>query len=567
MRTKLIIIIGICIFPIRSYATEDLQQLAAEFFAWRSITQPATSDDINRVERPDGWIPDFSKLSIQNSRQRYNNFKNRLFKLHRTNWTRSDSIDFLLMRSAIERVHWELDVLRLHSRNPDFYVDQTLGALYELLVIHSPMTESRARNIITRLNSFPKTISDAKINLTEPVAVFADIALANCYEPTRRLQECADALKPMFPINLHVKLDESIVNAATALEDYIVWLNDNKHNMLKKYSVGREAYEYFLREIALIPYTPEKLIFMGNQEWDRSVAFTHYEEMRNSEIPKPKLFESAEKQREQERIDENDIRMFLEEKNIVSVPEWLKHYKNKKIPAHIAPFINMGVVDDLTSASRLDEDAVSYIPEPSPDLSFFWRATAQDPRPIIIHEGVPGHYFHLALSWANPNPIRRHFFDSGSIEGIGFYVEELMLQFGLFDDRPHTREIIYRFMRLRALRVDVDINLALGNYTIDQAGAYLAITVPMDKKTAIDEAGFFASTPGQAITYQIGKLQILKFLSDAKISLGDEFNLKHFHNYMMENGNVPIALQCWEYLGLTDEIKTLWPADDKFIIQ
>ena len=567
MRTKLIIIIGICIFPIRSYATEDLQQLAAEFFAWRSITQPATSDDINRVERPDGWAPDFSKSSIQNSRQRYNNFKNRLFKLHRTNWTRSDSIDFLLMRSAIERVHWELDVLRLHSKNPDFYIDQTLGALYELLLIHSPMTESRARNIITRLNSFPKTISDAKINLTEPVAVFADIALANCYEPTRRLQECADALKPMFPINLHVKLDESIVNAATALEDYIVWLNDNKHNMLKKYSVGREAYEYFLREIALIPYTPEKLILMGNQEWNRSVAFTHYEEMRNSEIPKPKLFESAEKQREQERIDENDIRMFLEEKNIVSVPEWLKHYKNKKIPAHIAPFINMGVVDDLTSASRLDEDAVSYIPEPSPDLSFFWRATAQDPRPIIIHEGVPGHYFHLALSWANPNPIRRHFFDSGSIEGIGFYVEELMLQFGLFDDRPHTREIIYRFMRLRALRVDVDINLALGNYTIDQAGAYLAITVPMDKKTAIDEAGFFASTPGQAITYQIGKLQILKFLSDAKISLGDEFNLKHFHNYMMENGNVPIALQCWEYLGLTDEIKTLWPADDKFIIQ
>ena len=548
--------------PFRSFAAEDLQKLAAEFFAWRAITQPATSDDINRVERPDGWTPDFSKSSIRNSRQQYLKFKERLFELNRLNWTRSDSIDFLLMHSAIERVHWELDVLKLHSRNPDFYVHQTLGTLYELLLIHSPMTKVRALNIITRLNSFPKTISNAKDNLTEPVAAFAEIALANCSEPTKRLRECAVALKAMFPADLHSKLDEAITKAAAALEDYIIWLNNNKHVMSTQISVGKAGYEYFLREIALIPYTPEQLIIMGDQEWNRSVAFTHYEEMRNNGIPEPKLFDSAEKQSKQQRIDESDIRKFLVDQNIVSVPDWLKHYKNKKIPAHIAPFINMGVVDDLTSENRLNEDAVAYIPEPAADLSFFWRAIAQDPRPIIIHEGVPGHYFQLALSWANPNPIRRHFFDSGSIEGIGFYVEELMLQFGLFDDRPHTREIIYSFMRLRALRVDVDVNLALGNYTIEQAGAYLASTVPMDKATAVAEAGFFALTPGQAITYQIGKLQIFKFLSDAKITLGGDFNLRHFHDYMMENGNVPIALQRWEYLGLTDEIKKLWPAGD-----
>ena len=276
MRTILIIIIGIFLLPVRSNAAEELQKLAAEFFAWRAITQPVTSDDINRVERPDGWAPDFSKSSIQNSRQKYLDFKNTLSNLPRTSWARSDSIDYLLMRSAIERVHWELDVLKLQSRNPDFYVHQTLGALYELLLIHSPMTESRARNIIIRLNSFPKTISDAKINLSESVAAFADIALANCHDPTRRLQECVVALKPMFPNHLHSKLDESMNIAAVALEDYIVWLKENKHNMLGKFSIGRKAYEYFLREIALIPYTPEQLIFMGNQEWNRSVAFTHY---------------------------------------------------------------------------------------------------------------------------------------------------------------------------------------------------------------------------------------------------------------------------------------------------
>jgi len=243
----------------------------------------------------------------------------------------------------------------------------------------------------------------------------------------------------------------------------------------------------------------------------------------------------------------------------MSVPDWVQHYINKKIPPHIEPFTNMGVVDDLTSETRLNEDGVSYIPEPSENMSYFRLATAKDPRPIIIHEGVPGHYFQMALSWANPNPIRRRFFDSGSNEGIGFYVEELLLQYGLFDDSPRTREIIYNFMRLRALRVDVDINLALGNYTIEDAGKYLSSTVPMDLPTGTDEARFFAYNPGQAITYQIGKLQILNLIAEAKILLGDKFNLKDYHDYMMQNGNVPVALQRWEYLGLKDEIEKLWP--------
>ena len=114
-------------------------------------------------------------------------------------------------------------------------------------------------------------------------------------------------------------------------------------------------------------------------------------------------------------------------------------------------------------------------------------------------------------------------------------------------------------MRLRALRVDVDINLAIGNFTIEDAGKYLASTVPMDLPTGIQEAGFFAYNPGQAISYQIGKLQILSLIAEAKVIMGEDFDLKHFHDYLMENGNVPIALLRWEYLGLKNEVEQLWP--------
>jgi hypothetical protein len=537
----------------------DIQKLAFEFFEWRKITQPSTEDDILRVERPDEWISDFSPETLERNKMEYIEYSNRLRNLPRENWSRSDSVDYLLMHSAIERVNWELNVLRSPCRNPDFYVHQTVGAVYELLLIHSPMTESRMNNIILLLNSIPLTIEYAKVNLTEPVEPFALVALDNLSNIRDRLVKMRDGLLLITDNKFENRLNEAVEEAATALEDYKTWIEINKSIMNTSFNIGRENYVYFLRNVALMPYTPEELLLMGETEWNRSVAFDVFERERNAGLPDLPVFSSSEEQIAKEKELEEKIRKFLIEKDIMTVPDWVQHYINKKIPPHIGPFTNMGVVDDLTSETRLDEDGVSYIPEPSVNLSYFRLATAKDPRPIIIHEGVPGHYFQMVLSWANSNPIRRRFFDSGANEGIGFYVEELLLQYGLFDDSPRTREIIYSFMRLRALRVDIDINLALGNYTIEDAGKYLASTVPMDLATGMDEARFFAYNPGQAITYQIGKIQILKLITDAKILLGEKFDLKDYHDYMMLNGNVPIALQRWEYLGLTDEIEKLWP--------
>jgi uncharacterized protein (DUF885 family) len=130
----------------------------------------------------------------------------------------------------------------------------------------------------------------------------------------------------------------------------------------------------------------------------------------------------------------------------------------------------------------------------------------------------------------------------------------MALQAGLFDNSPRSREIIYSFMRLRALRVEADVRLALGTFTIDQAAQYLKNTVPMDEDTARSEAAAFAAGPGQAITYQIGKLQIMQMLADARRIQGEKFSLRAFHDFLLKNGNVPIALQRWEYTGIQPEL-------------
>ena len=154
-------------------------------------------------------------------------------------------------------------------------------------------------------------------------------------------------------------------------------------------------------------------------------------------------------------------------------------------------------------------------------------------------KACPGHYFQKVMSWTNEDPIRRHYYDSSANEGIGFYAEEMMLQAGLFDDSPRTREIIYNFMRFRALRVEVDVKLSTGEFTIEQAADYFMKTVPLDRATAMEDATFYASVPGVGISYQTGKLQIMKLLAEARLAQGRQIQLARFHDFVWKNGNVP----------------------------
>jgi hypothetical protein len=534
-----------------------LQALAANFFKWRQVEQPSMGDDIPRVERPEGWLPDFSPDALEQYRESYHGYIQAVEQLDSELWSIADQVDAQLLKAAIERVHWELDILKVPQRNPLFYLDQTLGSIFELLILSSPITPSRADNILLRLEHFPTTLKSARLNLDQAVRPFAAAAIEALKGIDVRLSRVQAALRKEFPVEFEDRLAAAIRKGTKALEKYREWLRSRLDIMQTSFAIGPYDYQWFLSHVALIPYTPGELLAKGQQAWNRSVTWDVIEKNRNHDLPEMPLFKTADHQIKASALRENEIRAFLESSELMTVPAWLSHYRNRKMPDYLEPLSFMGVNDDLTSENRLDEDAYSYILAPSVDLPFFWLASARDPRPLIIHEGIPGHYFQMALSWANPDPIRRRYIDSSANEGIGFYVEELLLQAGLFDYSPRSREIILSFMRLRALRVEVDIRLAVGDFTIEQAGDYLARTVPMDRETAVAEAVFFAFNPGQAISYQIGKLQILQFLSDAKLDQGDDFSIRHFHDYLMQNGNVPIALQRWEYLGRDDQLLRL----------
>jgi uncharacterized protein (DUF885 family) len=543
-----------------SRANNSLQSFADEFWQWRARCQPFSQDDIPRIDHPAG-PRDWSAASIARQRAALRGFEAQWKQLKAHNWSRSGEVDYRLLGSAIARVRWELELNRRWERDPSFYLDQTLTALLEALVQPPPFDAKRSREIIERMDEIPEILAQGRRNL-HPVRPFAQLAIDELEQIRPKLTRVQAEVAPM----LHGESGDAGIPAAfkqttektiTALESYQSWLQQNLDKMPSDAAVGRSNYEFFLNQVALLPYTPEQLFAVSAQEWARAVSFEQYEKVRNQGLPELRIAASLDDEIKKAQSDELSIRKFLEEKGILTVPPDLGHYTLRAMPGYLDALGNFGELDDFTGPSRLNDDGVRWANPPAENLGYFWLATAKDARPDMVHEGVPGHYFQMCLSWRHEDPIRRHYYDSGANEGLGFYAEEMMLQAGLFDDSPRTREIIYNFMRLRALRVEVDVRLALGMFSMKQAADYLAQYVPMDKKTAEAEAALFVTTPGQAISYQIGKNQILRFLADAKMVQGDKFNLRTFDDFLWKNGNVPIALLRWEYLGKDDDIRVL----------
>ncbi len=540
-------------------ANPNLAALAAQLWGWRAATQPTSGDDIPRVERPPGWTPDWSTESVARRQQQLQVFERQWQTLGReaSAWPVAQRVDYRLLGSVLARVHWEMDVVQGWRRNPHFYVHQTLGPVFEALLQPPPFDDARVDALLRRAESIPDTVAAAQVNLAQhAVRPFAELAIAALANLGPRLQTLVRELTPLLGAAAAEQLDHAMRRAEEALERFRAWLRARFPDMPAEATpVGRDAYADFLRRVALVPMSPEQIAAAGQQELDRAVAFEALEQQRNRDLPPLSLPATQAEQIARQAAGEQLLRDFCERHDLLSFPSWLRHYRNAPLPAYLVPLRGLGVTDDLTSARRLADDGICYIPEPRPDLPYFYLAMARDPRTLIAHEGV--HYYQLARAWAHEDPVRRHYYDSGPNEGIGFYAEEMLLQAGLFDDTPRSREIIYNFMRLRAMRVAVDVRLAMGELTIDAAAHELASRVPMDLATAYEEAAFFASEPGQAITYQVGKLQILRFLADARLALGERFSLRAFHDALWTNGNVPIALQRWEMLGLSDEIELL----------
>ena len=545
-------------------STENaIEALGIDFWRWRTLQQPRSHDDIPRIERNKNWKPAWSSQDVAGYQNAISDFQKRWkaidagtvnsLKVSKESW-----VDYQLIGSAIHRVYWELDYLKVWQQQPRFYIDQTAGVVFDLL-LPIQVNDEIVRDVVFALNFTEEILSSGIKNLANnAVKAYAVVAIDLLKDIENQLNTMSKELAEFVDQVLADALEASTKKAIGAFVNYREWLISNLDSFKPISAIGKDNYEWFFKKVALVPFTTHELNMIGELEWDRAVVLEQISLNKHKKIAIPAIPSSAAEQVKNEANDERKVRQFYAEQGILSQPQTLKHYLNAPLPAYLAPIKWLGVTDDLTGPSRVDEDGYSYVPEPHNKLPYFYAANARDARAGIVHEGA--HYQQLAISWRHERVLRRYYYDSGVNEGIAFYNEELLLAAGLFDDKVHSQTVMYNFMKLRAMRVIVDVGLATGRLDIASATAYLEKKVPMDHETAYEEAVFFSSSPGQALTYQIGKTQILKLFSDVvsdKKAKSEAFNMQEFHDYLWKNGNVPLSLLRFEFLGDASEIGSI----------
>ncbi len=202
-------------------------------------------------------------------------------------------------------------------------------------------------------------------------------------------------------------------------------------------------------------------------------------------------------------------------------------------------------------AFRQETAAVAFYNRPTPDGSrpgIFYVNLAdmnQVLKPqvdaIAYHEGAPGHHFQGALSQELPNvpKFRRFGGNSAYGEGWGLYAERLAQEMGFYRE-PMSEFGMLSTSLWRAIRLVVDTGIHHHRWTREQSIAYFMENGLLSERDATKEVERYFNNPGQATSYMIGQLQIMRLRDHARQQLGNRFDIRDFHAVVLENGNVPM---------------------------
>lgn len=162
---------------------------------------------------------------------------------------------------------------------------------------------------------------------------------------------------------------------------------------------------------------------------------------------------------------------------------------------------------------------------------------------LFIHEAIPGHHYQIMLQRENENlpQFRRYNGYTAYSEGWGLYSESLGKELGLYTDP-------YQYMKAlgdeihRAIRLVVDPGLHAKNWTREQAIKYMVENEPITDAAATAEIERYMVLPGQATTYKIGSMFLQSMRKKYTKQLGKNFNIADFHDQILKNGSLPLAI-------------------------
>lgn len=170
------------------------------------------------------------------------------------------------------------------------------------------------------------------------------------------------------------------------------------------------------------------------------------------------------------------------------------------------------------------------------------KRSRSGPESVAFHEAIPGHHLQIAIAMERGSanhPIARYLGNSGYSEGWALYAERLADEMGLFTSDLDRIGMLSE-QALRGARLVVDPGMHVLGWTRDQAIEYMAARTTMPHAEIVSEVDRYIVWPGQATAYMLGMLEIQRLRDQAQRELGAKFDIRAFHDRILENGSVPL---------------------------
>jgi len=391
----------------------------------------------------------------------------------------------------------------------------------------------------------------------DPPRLFAQAAIEELSDAEDFFTESATELGKEVP-ELSARLASSAKQARAAVRSWRAELQKSLPRLKDSFAMGKADFDYLLATDKFLDFDSDSLLRLGESLFAatgerqkarrlvQSVELKKHPPEPPRDEPAPETYSKPDILAD-EQEEGDSMRAWVERSNTATVPSWVGPLKVVETPAFLRRVIP-GIA--MEGAAPLDsvQQGVMYVPPLPETLNadqrrlYFNVGRRRGYRGSIVHEGLPGHHFQLSIANHNPSFIRRLQFNTPLIEGWALYCEQMVVEQGLYPPDSFSDLRWLGGVWFRAARVIVDAKLHTGRMSYDDAWKFMVENCWPDTQFFQAEVRRYCLSPGQPMSYLVGKTQILALRDEYRRKRGDRFTLKDFHDRLLAEGSIPVSL-------------------------